>query len=41
MHREPDAENRLTQVQNTVAQSTANYFYDGVGKRVRKVAGQE
>jgi RHS repeat-associated protein len=36
-----DAENRQTQVTNTVAQTTANYQYDGSGKRVRKTFGNE
>lgn len=34
-----DAENRQVQVHNTATQNTANYFYDGSGKRVRKVFG--
>lgn len=36
-----DAENHQTQVQNTASQQTANYYYDGSGKRVRKVVGNE
>ncbi len=36
-----DANNRQTQVTNTASQTTANYFYDGSGKRVRKLVGQE
>lgn len=36
-----DAENHLTQVQNTATQTVANYYYDGLGKRVRKVSGAQ
>lgn len=36
-----DAENRQTQVQNLALQTTANYFYDGSGRRVRKIVEQE
>lgn len=36
-----DANNRQTQVTNTATSSTANYFYDGSSKRVRKLVGQE
>jgi RHS repeat-associated protein len=36
-----DANNRQTRITNTVSQTTANYFYDGTGKRVRKVVNQE
>jgi RHS repeat-associated protein len=36
-----DADNRQTQVTNTASQTTANYFYDGSGKRARKLVGQE
>lgn len=32
-----DAENRQTHVENTASQATADYFYDGSGKRVRKI----
>ena len=36
-----DAENRISQVQNTATNSTANYYYDGSGKRVKKVVGTQ
>ncbi len=36
-----DAENHQTQVTNTAAQTSANYQYDGGGKRVRKTFGNE
>ena len=36
-----DAENHQTQVQNTFAQTTANYYYDGIGKRIKKVIGNQ
>jgi hypothetical protein len=36
-----DAENRQTQVTNTALNTTANYQYDGGGKRVRKTFGNE
>jgi len=36
-----DAENHLTQVQNTSSQTTATYQYDGTGKRVRKLVGDQ
>ncbi len=36
-----DAENRQTQVTNTASNTTANYQYDGGGKRVRKTFGNE
>jgi len=36
-----DAENHLTQVQNTSSQTTATYQYDGTGKRVGKLVGDQ
>ena len=36
-----DAENRIKQVQNTATQATANYQYDGQGKRVKKIIGNQ
>lgn len=36
-----DSENRQTQVQNTASQSSANYYYDGLGKRIKKVVGDQ
>ncbi len=36
-----DAENRQTQVTNSALNTSANYQYDGGGKRVRKLVGQE
>lgn len=36
-----DANNRQTQVTNSAQQSSADYFYDGSGKRVRKIINQQ
>ena len=36
-----DADNRQIRVTNTATQRVADYYYDGAGKRVRKVIGEE
>lgn len=36
-----DAESKQTKVQNTATEVTADYYYDGQGRRVKKVIGSE
>ncbi|MBK7706304.1 MAG: RHS repeat-associated core domain-containing protein [Acidobacteria bacterium] len=36
-----NAENKQTQVYDSVTQTTANYVYDGAGKRVKKTVGNQ